>query len=139
MSNNPTLNNQIIAYLNVNNIQYESGNFQTGYLEGQQDQLLYWDSSILGAEPTQQQMDDAYPVWEAQQLAAANKAKAQQLLADTDWAATVDINNPQYSNPYLANQDAFLSYRSAVRAIAVNPPTVVDPWPVQPTPVWQSV
>lgn len=139
MSNNPTLNNQIIAYLNVNNIQYESGNFQTGYLEGQQDQILYWDSSILGAEPTQQQMDDAYPVWEAQQLAAGNKTKAQQLLADTDWAATVDINNPQYSNPYLANQEAFLTYRSAVRAIAVNPPAVVDPWPVQPTPVWQSV
>lgn len=68
-----------------------------------------------------------------------NKTEAVNRLQLTDWVATVDINDPQYSNPYLANQDAFLAYRSQVRAIAVNPPTtVVDPWPVEPTTVWKS-
>lgn len=66
----------------------------------------------------------------------ANKAQAEQLLSATDWTATVDISNPQYSNPYLGNQDAFLAYRSAIRKIAVNPPIVVDEWAVKPDEVW---
>lgn len=70
---------------------------------------------------------------------AANKQQAETLLQQTDWTATVDINNPQYSNPYLGNQPEFLAYRSAVRQIAVNPPVVVDQWPVRPDEVWVSV
>lgn len=65
-----------------------------------------------------------------------NKDRATQLLQSTDWTATVDINNPQYSNPYLGNQDAFLAYRSDVRQIAVNPPVVVSSWPVMPSELW---
>lgn len=73
-----------------------------------------------------------------EEIQAANKAEAQQLLQATDWTATVDIADPQYSNPYLANQAEFLAYRSQVRAIAVNPPTtLVDPWPTLPTEDWQ--
>lgn len=68
-----------------------------------------------------------------------NKAYATSLLQQTDWTATVDINNPAYSNPYLDNQDAFLAYRSQVRQIAINPPIVVDPWPTMPTEVWVTV
>ena len=75
-----------------------------------------------------------------EEIQAQNKQQAESLLQQTDWTATVDINDPQYSNPYLANQDAFLSYRSAVRQIAVNPPTtVVTEWPVRPNEVWVSV
>lgn len=66
----------------------------------------------------------------------ANKAQAESLLQATDWTATVDINDPQYSDPYLENQDEFLAYRSNVRKIAVNPPVVVDSWPVKPAEVW---
>lgn len=69
----------------------------------------------------------------------ANKMQAEALLQATDWTATVDINNPQYSNPYLDNQDAFLAYRSAVRQIAVNPPITVDVWPTKPDEVWAAV
>lgn len=71
-------------------------------------------------------------------LEAANKATAESLLQATDWTATVDISNPAYSDPYLANQDAFLAYRSNVRKIAVNPPVVVDQWPVKPEEVWSQ-
>ena len=132
------LNDKIIAYLTVNNILFVVGDYITGQPEGQENQVIYWNANKLGQQPTQQQLDEAYHIWEAQQLAAQNKEKAQQLLADTDWTATVDINNPQYSNPYLANQDAFLAYRSQLRAIAVNPPVVVENWPVRPDEVWQS-
>ena len=74
-----------------------------------------------------------------EEIQAQNKAEASQLLSATDWTATVDISNPQYSNPYLMNQDDFLAYRSAVRAIAVNPPTTpVTVWPTLPTEQWSS-
>jgi len=74
-----------------------------------------------------------------EEIQAQNKATASSLLQQTDWTATVDISNPQYSNPYLMNQDDFLAYRSAVRAIAVNPPTTpVTVWPTLPTEQWSS-
>lgn len=74
-----------------------------------------------------------------EEIQAQNKAAATSLLQATDWTATVDIANPQYSNPYLMNQDEFLAYRSAVRAIAVNPPTtLVTVWPTVPTEQWSS-
>lgn len=73
------------------------------------------------------------------EIQAQNKAKASQLLSETDWTCTVDITNPQYSNPYLTNQSDFLVYRSQVRQIAVNPPTtLVTNWPTKPTEVWSS-
>ena len=67
-----------------------------------------------------------------------NKELASSLLQETDWTATVDISNPQYSNPYLMNQDAFLSYRSQVRQIAVNPPTTPTIFPDQPQAIWSN-
>lgn len=73
------------------------------------------------------------------QIKAANKSQAESLLQSTDWTATVDISNPQYSNPYLGNQDAFLAYRSQVRQIAVNPPTTPAAFPTAPKEVWVTV
>ncbi len=75
---------------------------------------------------------------EDQMAKDSNKQRAEMLLQETDWTATVDINNPQYSNPYLTNQSEFLSYRSQVRQIAVNPPVTVEVWPVKPSEVWSS-
>jgi hypothetical protein len=73
-----------------------------------------------------------------QQQRDANKAQAEVLLQETDWTCTVDINNPEYSNPYLMNQNEFLSYRSQVRQIAVNPPITVSEWPVKPQEQWSN-
>lgn len=67
-----------------------------------------------------------------------NKANATTLLQQTDWTATVDITNPQYSNPYLTNQPEFLTYRSTVRQIAVNPPSTEATFPPQPVATWSS-
>ena len=73
-----------------------------------------------------------------EQKRQANKAQAVQLLQQTDWTSIPDVGNPQMSNPYLVNQSEFIAYRSQIRAIAVNPPIVVDSWPTQPAEVWSS-
>ena len=132
------LNSEIIAYLSVNNIPYTAGDYQTGQPEGQANQILSWNTAKLGAEPTQAQLDAAYPVWEGQQIAVQNTATAQTLLTATDWTAIASVADPAVSNPYLTNQAEFLAYRSAVRAIGVNPPTTPATFPTTPTEVWSS-
>lgn len=132
------LNSEIIAYLSVNNIPYTAGDYQTGQPEGEPNQILSWNTEKLGAEPTQAQLDAAYPVWEGQQIQAQNSATAQQLLAATDWTSIPDVANSAVSNPYLTNQAAFLAYRSQVRAIGVNPPTTPATFPTAPTATWSN-
>lgn len=74
-----------------------------------------------------------------EQIKSSNKQQAENLLTATDWTAIPSVSDPAQSNPYLMNQDAFLTYRSEVRDIAVNPPsTPVTNWPVLPAEVWSS-
>lgn len=68
-----------------------------------------------------------------------NKQQASQLLSATDWTAIPSVADPAQSNPFLANQAAFFEYRNQLRAIAVNPPVVVESWPVEPDEVWETV
>ena len=132
------LNTQIVAYLTVNNITYTPGDYQTGQPEGQSDQILSWNTEKLGAEPTQAQLDAAYPIWEGQQIAAQSSATAKQLLTETDWTAIASVADPAVSTPYLTNQSDFLTYRSQVRAIGVNPPTTPATFPTVPTATWSN-
>lgn len=69
----------------------------------------------------------------------SNKEQASSLLSATDWTSIPSVADPAQSNPYLANQAAFLEYRNQLRAIAVNPPVVVQSWPVKPDEVWETV
>lgn len=69
----------------------------------------------------------------------ANADYGTQLLQDTDWTAPTSIADPAESNPYLANRQEFLAYRSAVRAIVLNPPVQTPNWPTKPAEVWESV
>jgi hypothetical protein len=130
------LNTQIIAYLTVNNIAYSSSDYSTGIPSDGIDQILSWDTAKLGAQPTQAQLDAATIIYEGEKIAIQNKSNATTLLQQTDWTCTVDITNPQYSNPYLMNQDAFLTYRSQLRAIAINPPTTPATFPNKPEEQW---
>jgi hypothetical protein len=65
----------------------------------------------------------------------ANKTQASTLLQATDWTEVLSVSDPA-NIPYLQNVDAFVAYRVELRAIAVNPPVTVDPWPVKPDEVW---
>jgi hypothetical protein len=69
------LNDQIIAYLTVNNIAFNGTDYQTGQPEGQADQILHWDAK-LGAQPTQAQLDSAYTTYQANLTAQAQAKEA---------------------------------------------------------------
>lgn len=71
--------------------------------------------------------------------AAQNKAKAEMLLQGTDWTQAPSISDPTKSNPYLANVDAYITYRNTIRAIAINPVAGDIEWAAKPDSVWQSV
>ena len=83
--------------------------------------------------------DPEQQAYQDNQRKQQNKLQASNLLSQTDWTAIPSVADPAQSNPFLANQAAFLEYRSQLRAIAVNPPVVVDPWPVEPDEVWETV
>jgi len=49
------LNEKIKAYLAVNNIIYNVGDYETGETEGNPEEILVWNEANLGARPTQEQ------------------------------------------------------------------------------------
>ena len=62
------------------------------------------------------------------------KAKAKQLLMDTDWTALIESEGV---DQYLQNKDAFVFYRNILRNIAIDPKPVSE-WPVVPFAVWAA-
>ena len=73
-----------------------------------------------------------------EEIQAQNKATASQLLQATDWTELPSVSDVTDS-PYLVNVADFLTYRTALRGIAVNPPaTPVDPWPIKPVEQWSN-
>lgn len=66
-----------------------------------------------------------------------NKTSARQRLQATDWVNGADVYDTA-RNPHLMNRDAFLDYRSTVRAIAVNPVAGNLDWPAEPTAIWSQ-
>jgi len=137
-----SLNASLNAYCVLNNLPLTKPNsIDATYitmLVDNVDTCTYWDTDLLGTYPTQAQMDAAYATWEGQQIQAQNSAQAQKLLSATDWTAIASVADPAVSNPHLTNQTEFLSYRSAVRAIGVNPPTTPATFPTVPTATWSS-
>jgi hypothetical protein len=73
-----------------------------------------------------------------QQEQDTNKRQAEARLNETDWASIPDVSDPDVSDPYLANAAEFVAYRSQLRKIAVNPPVIVNEWPVKPDEVWTA-
>ena len=69
--------------------------------------------------------------------AEQNKTTASQLLANTDQTTIPDIANPVVNDPYLANQDEFITYRNEIRKIAVYPTAGDLVWATPPIEVWK--
>jgi len=66
-----------------------------------------------------------------------NQQQAVSRLTATDWVNQPDVFDPA-NTPHLTNRDAFLSYRSQVRVVAVNPTDGNLSWPTEPTAVWSE-
>jgi len=69
--------------------------------------------------------------------ALQNKATAVAKLTATDWVNQPDVYDPA-NTPHLTNRNAFLTYRTEVRVIAVTPVEGTLNWPTEPTAVWSS-
>ena len=123
-------NNTVTDQAQIDPINVFSKNYAEQFIEAPDEVTFEW--SLVNGE----WVAPVVPVITPEQIQAQNKQRASTLLLETDWTATVDISNPQYSNPYLANQDEFLAYRSSVRAIALNPPTTSVEFPTLPVEVW---
>jgi len=132
------LDEKINAYLDINKIYQVGSDYVTGQPEGEPNQIIYWNASVLGQQPDQAQLDSAYIVWQGQQIQLQNSSQAQELLSQTDWTAIASVADPALSNPYLTNQQEFLTYRSTVRNLGVNPSTTPAVFPTQPTPTWSN-
>jgi len=71
--------------------------------------------------------------------AEENATTASGLLSATDWTTIADVGNPAMSNPYLANQAEFITYRNTVRQYAIYPEAGNITWPTSPTENWVKV
>jgi hypothetical protein len=69
--------------------------------------------------------------------ASQNKQQAVDRLAATDWVNEPDVYDPA-NNPHLTNRSDFITYRSAVRQIAVYPVAGYLTWPTEPVAAWSS-
>jgi hypothetical protein len=82
-----------------------------------------------GNVTTAAENEAAYIAIKDAEYKAANKATAEQKLAETDWTQVADVP--------LLNKQEFVDYRAAVRAIALNPPVQVT-FPEIPTEQWSE-
>jgi hypothetical protein len=97
---------------------------------------LVWESTTV-AKPTQEALDAEIVTLDQEAPYNACKTEASRKLYLTDWTTIADVADPTKSDPYLTNQADFVSYRSNLRKLAVNP--VINPvWPVEPTAIWSA-
>lgn len=73
-----------------------------------------------------------------EEIQQTNKNKAVDFLKQTDWVDLPAVSNPEVSNPYLMNVNAFLEWRSQIREVAINPPTTFVDFSTAPSAVWSS-
>lgn len=88
------------------------------------DGLVWQDES---PKPTKEELDS---LWETTKETVAKKEckeKAKKLLAESDWSVLSDVG--------LANQSDFISYRSNLRSLVINP-QVNTVFPTEPEAVW---
>jgi hypothetical protein len=119
----------MINYSLIISINYPTAQWS---LAGESYDGLEWFSDT--PKPTQAELDS---LWQSTQDTIAKnscKQKASELLYATDWTTIPDVAS-SLNSPYLTNQAKFITWRSQIRQLAVNP--VADPtWPTEPTPVW---
>ena len=66
-----------------------------------------------------------------------NKALASRLLVETDWTELADVTDTT-NVVYLMNKNEYRDYRAKLRMIVINPPVIVNGWPVKPVAVWSD-
>ena len=97
-------------------------------------ETLVWESTTV-AKPTKEALNVEIVTIDQQAPLNACKQEASRKLYATDWTTISDVADPSKSSPYLTNQADFVTYRSNVRKLAINP--VANPvWPTTPIAQW---
>jgi hypothetical protein len=119
----------MIDYLEILTVNYAGLQWS---LSGNSYEGLTWLDSTT--KPTQAELDAlAIPTQETVAKQSCKK-QASELLYETDWTTIPDVADSA-NTPYLTNQTEFITWRSQIRALAINP--VVDPvFPPKPNEVW---
>lgn len=128
------LNDKVVAFLKQNAIAFSGPDFVITFDEQGAESITTWDVAKLGAQPDRATLDAAYVAIQSEKAKAQTKAQAMALLSQTDWVEMPSVANTANS-PHLANYAAFLAYRLALRAIAVDP-TEAPSWPSLPMEQW---
>lgn len=66
-----------------------------------------------------------------------NKNYAVWCLQETDWVNQPDVYDPTQPS-YLLNRQDFITYRTAIRTIVLDPPEGIVDWPIVPVAQWSS-
>ena len=93
------------------------------------------EDAIAYSQSTKLYFSNSNPTIVPNPSAADNKARARQLLLETDWVTLPDVLDTTIL-PYLTNQAAYLVYRAALRVIAVEPVDGVMVFPTKPISEW---
>jgi len=107
-----------------------------GILDEDYNQITWLSPDI--EQPTEQEVNDEIIALDVQAPLNSCKTQASQLLYETDWTTIADVADPAKSQPYLLNPQDFITYRSALRKLAVYP-EAAPVWPTKPTEQWSSV
>jgi hypothetical protein len=106
-------------------------------IEGNDYNSIKWYSPNV-TQPTEQEVNDEIIKLDLQAPLDACKKQASELLYETDWTTIADVADPAKSQPYLLNPQDFVTYRSALRKLAVYP-EASPVWPTKPQEQWSSV
>jgi hypothetical protein len=115
----------IYQYSQQDGVEQIGGQWFTKFILGP----VFTDTPATEDRPakTAAENEAAYIAAKDAEFKAANKATAEQKLAATDWTQVADVP--------LLNKQEFVDYRTAVRAIALNPP-VQATFPEIPAEQW---
>jgi hypothetical protein len=80
-------------------------------------------------------LDQATELANSNASASFNSQKAKALLAETDWSEIPSVS-ASTSTPRLVNTQEYITYRVALREIAINPTAGYIAFPVKPSSVW---
>ena len=121
----------------INVIEYESdpGNPPPGFEDG----IIAVQSDVAGPGWTYESgqfVEPPMPAPTPKELLDRCKQKAQALLYQTDWSEIPSVNNTS-NTPHLLNQQDFLDFRNAVRALVVEP-VETPTFPAIPTAQWSK-
>lgn len=114
------------------------------YFENQSGEIYAWDISdpaqVANMEQTMEtgtwtELSGPPPL--SPPTAEQNKQRAMTLLQQTDWTELPSVSNPG-SGLYLMNAAEFVTYRDAIRQVAVYPTAGDLEWPVIPTEQWSG-